>query len=878
MKKILLLPIFIAITALSSVFLIFQVQAAASDSSINLSETEFQLFVFTITDPDGILEFSITPSGKLPYGGLLAGCPTSYDNNLTLLPEDFLPSIQAYIIDCANNTTKLEIPAPVNGVSESKIEKKEEAPAPVVKEPASAKATAGKEKVEKKPTELTLSDVQYPVKELGGCTGEQECRTYCDASIHAKECFAFAKKYNLISEQEQKEAADRFLNVNKGPGGCSSGASCESYCNNVDRLDECIAFAEESGYYSPDELAEARKFQELVRAGKQFPGGCKDRNGCEVYCNDASHMEECLDFAEESGFLPKEEIAQARKMMEFMRRGETPGGCTSKEQCEKYCFEEENMDECIAFADKAGLLSKEEREMIKKTGGKGPGGCRSKNQCDAYCSENQEECFNFAKENGLISDEDLSRMKKGMERFKEELDKMPPEAVQCIKDAVGESNFNNMLEGKPMFDRTLEGKMKSCFAQMTKGVSQQLQNIPPEAAQCIKDAVGEEGLQKLQSGELGEDLDFESLESCFQQLEQSFGGGGNFGGGGFNGGPGGCKSTDECIQYCTGHPEDCQGFGGPPGGGPPAGGGGFPGGPGGCTSEEECVTYCTEHPEECGGGGGGGGGSPVAQSCVPVLSGLISWWRGDTAEDYFGENNGTIIGGVNIASGEVGNAFKFDGSSGYINMGNPANLNFGTGPFSLEAWFNWTGEGAGQVVNNIIRKSNYGPDAGSGYWLRIGQQLEFSVGATTQSDGQSIITTPISAREWHHAVATKDSLGRIQLYVDGQSQGTILRQAANSQSTSGSSFTIGAWNDQRSEFFHGLIDEVSVYNRALSESEARSLFEAGSAGKCSSLSGGQEQFDYTQFCPQFALVPSCSFLGGPGSQSYDLCKQCFPDK
>lgn len=201
------------------------------------------------------------------------------------------------------------------------------------------------------------------------------------------------------------------------------------------------------------------------------------------------------------------------------------------------------------------------------------------------------------------------------------------------------------------------------------------------------------------------------------------------------------------------------------------------------------------------------------------------------------------VGGVGIVSGEVGNAFKFDVSSGYIKMGNPANLNFGTGPFSLESWFNWDGGGGGPggaAIGNIIRKSNY-PASGNGwgYWLRIGIEtkiLEFYTGETVGNLDQprGSVTTPISSGSWHHAVATRDSSGTMKLYVDGELKGTA--QAPNADTTSGAPFTLGAWDDRFgiTERFSGLIDEVSVYNKALGASEVQAIFNAGSAGKCSS--------------------------------------------
>ncbi|MDP3726255.1 MAG: LamG domain-containing protein [bacterium] len=941
-----------AVSLLLMSIAITQVKAATNDSSINLKKDPGSgLFTLTVRDPDGIQEFSLTPAGKSSYGGGLSGCKPSFSsNNVSFAdPTDFTPVMSAYVIDCNNNTTELEIHAPVDGLARSVVLKKEEPPTPPPTEEEVEFVEIQVEEIEEGP--LFSEDIQYPVPELDNCGNEAECRSYCDNANNAEECFAFAKKYNLISEEEAEEVADKFLNVKNGPGGCNSGASCEEYCSSVDRLDECISFAEETGYYSPEELAEAKKFQELVKSGAQFPGGCEDRNTCEIYCSDASNMEECLNFAEKSGFMPQDEIDEARKFMTLMQNGESPGGCNSKEQCENFCSEEGNIEECIAFAEKAGVMTSEEAEMVRKIGGKGPGGCQSKGQCEAYCEANSEECFNFAKEHGLISEADLEQMRQGMAQFRDSLDKMPPEAVGCMKDAVGEENFNRMVSGEPVFDRSMEGKMKSCFGQVTAQFVQQISSLPPEAAECIKDAIGEERLQKLQSGEGGQDIDFKSLEGCFQQLQQSFGGGSNFGDGGAGGGgnfdqggfsgPGGCKNTQECTAYCQEHPDECRGFGPPPGGGDGGfpsgpGGGGFSG-PGGCTNAEECTAYCQANYADpaCsafGGGGGpgggatqgqfpgsgatsggfpggpGGGGFPGgpgggdggngdtggdgdSQSCVQPPSGLVSWWSADLVSGTvvpdinksYG-NNGTISGGVTTVPMEVGDAFQFDGSSGYINMGNPSSLNFGTGPFSLETWFNW--DGGGSNVNNIIRKSNYGPGRGSGYWLRIGAgTLEFSVGATTGPDGQSIITAPITRGVWHHVVATRDSSDDIHLYIDGKSQGTVIRKASGAESTSGSSFALGAWVDQNSEFFSGDIDEVSVYNRALSAGEAYNLFDSGSIGKCAEGFGRtnreldrtppQQQTQQQAACPEYVSVTQCPtgeerFLShdSPGCQLY----------
>ncbi|MBI2042092.1 MAG: LamG domain-containing protein [Candidatus Nealsonbacteria bacterium] len=221
---------------------------------------------------------------------------------------------------------------------------------------------------------------------------------------------------------------------------------------------------------------------------------------------------------------------------------------------------------------------------------------------------------------------------------------------------------------------------------------------------------------------------------------------------------------------------------------------------------------------------------------VPLQFDFVSQWNGgavsgSTAKDVGAGNSGTLLGGTTVVSGRFGKAFKFNGSGAFLKMGNPASLNFGTGPFSLNAWFKF--DGGGSSVGNIIRKSNYpkkGP--GAGYWLRVGTSegkslLEFSVGATTGPDGQSLVTAPISSGVWHYVVATRDSSDAVKLYIDGELEGATVRKASSAQASSDAPFTIGAWDDRfgAREFFSGLIEEVSIYNRALTSSEVQAAYK-----------------------------------------------------
>src|SRR4051812_37531048 len=64
-----------------------------------------------------------------------------------------------------------------------------------------------------------------------------------------------------------------------------------------------------------------------------------------------------------------------------------------------------------------------------------------------------------------------------------------------------------------------------------------------------------------------------------------------------------------------------------------------------------------------------------AQACAIPPAGLLSWWRAEgNTSDAVGTNHGTIVGGVGFGTGEVGQAFYFDGATGGIDVGPWFNL------------------------------------------------------------------------------------------------------------------------------------------------------------------------------------------------------------
>ncbi len=314
---------------------------------------------------------------------------------------------------------------------------------------------------------VIAADIQYPVEELGNCQNEAACKSYCDQPENMEACLNFAEKNNLMS-REEIEMAKKFMAAgSKGPGDCRGKDECETYCNNIEHIDECISFGEENNLIPPEELKEAKKVQAAVRRGVK-PPPCGNKKQCDIYCEEPNHMEECINFgieagfiqgkeledvqkmlaalkrgikpppckgkqacdkycsnpdnmevcmnfALEAGFMNEQEKADSQKMLQALKKGIKPPACRGKEECDVYCAEESHFEECMKFAEAAGFMSPEDAEMARKTGGKGPGGCKGKEECEAFCNnpDNQETCFNFGKEHGMIPEEDLRRIEEG---------------------------------------------------------------------------------------------------------------------------------------------------------------------------------------------------------------------------------------------------------------------------------------------------------------------------------------------------------------------------------------------------------------------------------------------------------------------------------
>lgn len=253
------------------------------------------------------------------------------------------------------------------------------------------------------PSSSALSNLTYPITELGSCKDQATCKVYCDNPTNTTACISFAEKKNLFSQEELQTAKKFIASGSVGPGSCKGKNECRTYCENKNHINECVAYAESNGLMSTQELQKAKKIQSAITKGVKFPS-CQNKKECDAYCEESTHMEECINFAKEAGLLSEKELENSQKVLTAVKQGVKVPPCKGKDACDTYCAEAGHADECVNFAIAAGIVTSEEARIIKETGGVGPGGCKNKNECNTYCSNeaNREACMSFAEEHNIL--------------------------------------------------------------------------------------------------------------------------------------------------------------------------------------------------------------------------------------------------------------------------------------------------------------------------------------------------------------------------------------------------------------------------------------------------------------------------------------------
>ncbi|HKB99085.1 MAG TPA: choice-of-anchor D domain-containing protein, partial [Terriglobales bacterium] len=204
--------------------------------------------------------------------------------------------------------------------------------------------------------------------------------------------------------------------------------------------------------------------------------------------------------------------------------------------------------------------------------------------------------------------------------------------------------------------------------------------------------------------------------------------------------------------------------------------------------------------------------------CVAAPPGLVGWWTGDgDTVDIGGNNSGTLRNGATYGKGEVGSAFRFAGNGASVLVSSPV---YSPTSGTLMLWFMPTGAGS-------LTGSYDGTNRTPGLAVDSNGNLSWEFGnLSAQALG------PVSFNRWSH-VAITYSTSNSQVNVNVYLNGNVAASAIASQNSSWyPQLVFGAYLGAQKPSFAGLMDEVAVFNQALSSQQIQPVYNAFRAGMC----------------------------------------------
>jgi hypothetical protein len=224
----------------------------------------------------------------------------------------------------------------------------------------------------------------------------------------------------------------------------------------------------------------------------------------------------------------------------------------------------------------------------------------------------------------------------------------------------------------------------------------------------------------------------------------------------------------------------------------------------------------------------------TVQNINTSFGGQISLYNAEgNALDSVDGNHGTLVGGVTFAEGRIGQAFSFDGMDDFVRVNNAPNLE--PVAISVEAWVRM----ADVNRKGYILAKGASESLASSYYFYVGDGLTFNIfseGVFSQDSGaiiRSFAGSPADGSiydgQWHHIVGSYDG-AMVRLFVDGTEIGEGVPASFDigyDMPVSNDLF-VGSYNG--SFGFDGLIDDVSIFNRALSAAEVLARYNSDAGG------------------------------------------------
>ena len=207
-------------------------------------------------------------------------------------------------------------------------------------------------------------------------------------------------------------------------------------------------------------------------------------------------------------------------------------------------------------------------------------------------------------------------------------------------------------------------------------------------------------------------------------------------------------------------------------------------------------------------------------SCAAAPAGLVGWWTGDDDDaDIAGNNSGTLQNGATHASGEDADGFSFGGNGASLLVNSTV---YSPSAGTLMFWFLPSGA-AGALTGSFVGPQNRAP----GFSIDSAGNLDWEFGnLSAQSLGQ------VSFNQWNH-VALAYSTSNAQTTVNVYLNGALVAGALTDSNTSWNpQVAFGAYLGAQQSSFTGSMDEIAIFNQALTSTQVLQVYNSFSAGMC----------------------------------------------
>jgi predicted nucleotidyltransferase len=216
------------------------------------------------------------------------------------------------------------------------------------------------------------------------------------------------------------------------------------------------------------------------------------------------------------------------------------------------------------------------------------------------------------------------------------------------------------------------------------------------------------------------------------------------------------------------------------------------------------------------------------------VPGLVGHWKldentGTSAADLSGNGiTGTLTNGPTWTTGKYGYAVNFDGADDHVTMGDPNSLDI-VGQLTISAWIYPRTTGGGGLGRIFDKNSSVTGTAGYVLYLQnitVTNGLTFGIGDLSGSPARSVISSAnaVTLNQWQHVVVTYDGSKLVKIYVNNVVVGSNTFAEFPTANTNNA--VIGGRTTSNTRNFDGYIDDVRIYNRALSAAEVLALYQA----------------------------------------------------